>query len=128
MRLLCLVNMVASLQVLGACALPRPHLADSKPGREAFPGFLGFLLGLCSIKRPTDPFQKGGDLPSAYADGVEGEDGLGKLQGCPFPIGEDPGMEIAFPYAGNFEILQGAYEGEEVTGVIAVGLGGVVFQ
>ena len=28
------------LQILGACALPRPHLADSKPGREAFPRHL----------------------------------------------------------------------------------------
>jgi len=25
--------------------------------------------------------------------------------------GEDPGMELAFPYVGNFEVFQGAYSG-----------------
>jgi len=32
-------------------------------------------------------------------------------------------MEIAFTDAGNFEVLQRAGEGEEVPGVVAVGLG-----
>ena len=62
-----------------------------------------------------------GDLPGAYAHGVKGKDGLGKLQRGPPSGGKDPGMEIAFPYVGNFEVLHGAGKGEEVAGVVAVG-------
>jgi len=37
-------------------------------------------------------------------------------------------MEMAFPYTGNFEVLHRPHQGQEVTGVVAVGLGGMVFQ
>jgi len=42
--------------------------------------------------------------------------------------GEDPGKEIAFPYAGYFEVLHWFYKGQEVVGVVAVGLEGLAFQ
>jgi hypothetical protein len=35
-------------------------------------------------------------------------------------------MEIAFPYAGNLEVLYRPHEGKEVAGVVAVGLVGCV--
>jgi hypothetical protein len=35
-------------------------------------------------------------------------------------------MEIAFPYAGNLEVLHRPHEGKEVAGVVAVGLVGCV--
>jgi len=37
-------------------------------------------------------------------------------------------MEMAFSDARDLEVLQGAGEGEEVPGVVAVGLHGMVFQ
>jgi hypothetical protein len=45
-----------------------------------------------------------GDLLRAYSYSVKGKDDLRKLQGGPLSVGKDPGMETAFPYAGNFVI------------------------
>jgi len=41
---------------------------------------------------------------------------------------EDPEMEIAFPYAGNFEVLHWPHQGKEVASVVPVGFRGMVFQ
>jgi len=56
----------------------------------------------------VNPLPKRGDLPGAHPKSAENEDGQGSFQGGPFPVGEDPGMEIAFPYTGNLEAFQGA--------------------
>ena len=37
-------------------------------------------------------------------------------------------MEIAFPYAGNLEVLHRSHEGKEVAGVVVVGLRGMLLQ
>ena len=37
-------------------------------------------------------------------------------------------MEITFPHAGNFEVLHRPHQGKEITGVVTVSLGGMVFQ
>ena len=41
---------------------------------------------------------------------------------------EDLGMEMAFPHAGDFEVLNRPHQGEEFTGVVAIGLRRMVFQ
>lgn len=75
-----------------------------------------------------NPLLKRGDLPGAHPRSVENEDSQESPQGGPLPVGEEPGMEIAFPYTRNLQVLQGAYEGNEAAGEVAVGLGGMVFQ
>ena len=83
---------------------------------------------LRGVEGSVDSFYEGGDFASAYTDGVEGEDGLREFQGGSFSIREDLGMEVAIPYARDFQVLQGTDEGEEVAGVVAVGLGGMILQ
>ena len=54
------------------------------------------------VERPVHRFQEPGDPPGAHPQGIKQKDRFGKLDG--------------------------AEEGEEVAGVVAVGLGGVFFQ
>ena len=37
-------------------------------------------------------------------------------------------MEIAFPHAGDFDVLNRPHQGKEVTSVVAIGLRRMVFQ
>jgi len=41
--------------------------------------------------------------------------------------GEDPEREIAFPYVGNFEVLQEPARGKRIAGIVPIGLGKMVF-
>ena len=66
--------------------------------------------------------QKAGDFTGADSGGIKSEDGLGKFQGSGSPVGEDLGMEVSLPDAGDPQVLQWPNQGKEVTGVVAVGL------
>ena len=44
------------------------------------------------------------------------------------PNGEEPGVEVPLPHPGHLEVFQGAEQGEEIPGVVAVPFGGVRLQ
>ena len=80
------------------------------------------------VERPVYCLQEPGDVPGADSTGVKGQDGLGKFDGGSSAVGEELGVEVSLPHPGDFQVLDGTEQGEEIPGVVTVPFGGMLFQ
>jgi len=71
--------------------------------------------------------QEPADVPGAGPRGIQGQDGLGKLEGDAAAAGDELGVKVPLPHPGHPEVRKNAALGEEVPGVVTVALGGVAF-
>ncbi|MEM3486133.1 MAG: hypothetical protein QXI12_10985 [Candidatus Methanomethyliaceae archaeon] len=68
--------------------------------------------------------QEPGDGPGGRSCSIESDDDFWKLRGGVPPVGQDLGIECAFSPPENPQVLRRPNGGEEVVGIVPVGLGG----